>query len=333
MVGKYYPLSNTYIGQWLMLIRVQSLPVSGIILAVGYLLSSGETGGLLTQDFAYLLGTVGMGHYSVYIYNDIADYEDDKKLDDRDKPLVNGWINMEAAQTAFGILGAGSMAIASIGFPFKAAVVYILCFFLGVAYNYFSNSTPYGPVFMFAWGMSATILGMVYNGGMTHQGLTVAYIFGVAMSMSIILGDVLDMKGDEESMANVFGCKVLRLGGETHFRSSLGFTLSVYSINLAMYLIMFATSLTEGAPVVAMIPLGMLVLSTWMIDSVLEKGPLIVDDRKESYMIYVIATAFTIVASLAPLIGIVYAICIPLAGIVWGLSWTKVIFGDALYFG
>lgn len=148
------------IREWLILCRIQSVPVTIIILSIGYGIA---TGTLLNTEILVLYLVGALGHLGVYAHNDIADAQHDLEAGDIHKPIPAGEIDRLNALTVAAGLILFSLFIAGLFFPHAALSAYFLSVAIGVLYNERSKKDIWSGVYLSLWGVLMLLTGYWYG--------------------------------------------------------------------------------------------------------------------------------------------------------------------------
>lgn len=198
--GGFYPLYETEIGKWLALGRIQSVPVTVISLCLGYLTVS-ET--VFSLSIWPLVAVGLLGHLSVYMHNDIVDYEHDMRFKDS-KPLLEGLDKDDAVDKQRSLIMI-SLLFGAVYMGESSFFMFCLSVAVGLVYNIRSKSDWFSSLYLFIWGITITMTGALYHGSINDLTLMAAFAVGVQMFVFTVLGDIKDINADEPSIPHNLG--------------------------------------------------------------------------------------------------------------------------------
>lgn len=326
--GDDMDMKDTKLGQFLILFRIQSTPMTVMALLLGYATVEGT---FIRGDAIPLVVAGALAHWGMFAMNDYVDREHDmeSKEDRSDKPLINGSISIREAAYVMYVLCALPLVIAAWSFNTASLGFFIVAYALGLAYNFASKATYLSPVLLGLWGTSVVLTGAQYSRGLTVESVFMAVLMGLFMFWLTILGDFKDVDQDEESIPRVLGVKVSSNG--LLVKSHSFYQASAVIIGSFTFLIIF---LADGAPGWAYV--GALFfgsVGSWVTAEITLRR-VWYDQKAIKKNITMHAGTLILAMALASssYLG-AYSYFLAIAGTVaWQLAWQLALYGDPLYF-
>lgn len=200
-------IKDTKLGQFLILFRVQSTPMTVMALLLGYATVEGT---FVRGDVIPLVVAGALAHWGMFAMNDYVDREHDmqSKEDRSDKPLINGSVTVRDAAYAVYALCTLPLLVAVWSFNTESLGFFIAAYALGLAYNFKSKDTYLSPVLLGLWGTSVVLTGAQYARGLTIESVLMGVLMGLFMFWLTVLGDFKDVDQDEKSIPKALGVKV-----------------------------------------------------------------------------------------------------------------------------
>lgn len=148
------------IKSYLELCRVQSTPVTIIILSLGFGIAKGT---LLHLDIIALYIMGALGHWGFYAMNDIMDREHDRQGDDLHKPIPSGKVSLKGALILCVWCIIMSLLIAAVILGQPAFAYYTGAMTLGWVYNLRSKKDTFASMYLAAWAVLILMTGYHYG--------------------------------------------------------------------------------------------------------------------------------------------------------------------------
>lgn len=324
-------LHVTYLGRWLTLFRVQSLPISAVIASMGYLVVA-ET--IIFREVLGLVAVAALAHAGINAQNDVMDYHTDLKNKQEDKPLISGDITYKQATFASSVL-VGSSIVASVSIFPSATPLFLVALTSAVIYNYYSSKSILSPVIFGVWGMSFSIFG-AFVGSPTFNVVGILYgvSMGVLTSTFIFYGNVIDSESGERSIHSFLGGEALDIDGETFFipgdSSKEDEIIILFSFWTALLLLSSYTILG-----VSYSPIVIVALMSFSAYKMIKDTcyPVKLDNEiKRDFIIYVITTSSMTLGVFGIAAGIQITLFIILLSILWAVFTMKIMYGRWFYF-
>lgn len=321
----------------IILMRVQSLPLTVITLLISYLTVSDE---LLTTT-AYHLVVVGTaGHIGFYLMNEILDVDHDKFQGKMDKPLVSGAVNIYLAK--FLMLGfiSSSFLLSAYWLPTLSFVFFVVAMLFGTAYNIKSKTSPYALVWLGLWGVAIVATGSFAAGGFNLITLLVSLLMFVHMELMTVVGDYKDLDSEEASLLKEMNCHVFKDNGVLRAFKSFKFMGAVYNplalIQSALIILIPVGAYVVETSLVALVFLPVGVLASEIIlrklEDVIKLEPFHPHGIKRKIVIYEAVFVVAFVAITVSFTAFTHSLILGVSTMIWGLGWQQLLYGDALFF-
>ena len=182
---------------------IQSVGATVGVPVVAYFMSGGEP----STDLVALAAGLIFLHFSLFAHNDIEDMEADREAGRTDKPLASWKLSMTVAMVYSSVmLVVGSVII----WYFLSLETFLLTsvgVMLGLVYNRFSSTTPWGSPLLGAWGVVIVSAGASAGGGYGTPTGIFAMLTGVSLSLVTFYADAADCATDQHSFALSMGYK------------------------------------------------------------------------------------------------------------------------------
>jgi len=196
---------NNNFRQWLELSRLQTALVTTLALWIGY-----TTVAQLTVGTFLGLGFVGISvHLWGFILNEVNDKDYDKKYGDVNEHALNTSSISEAQASlvawAFGALAILFSAVAYKSFLGLALIV--TSFAAGSLYNRYSKKHWWSNVYLSAWVLLLTLSGAAFAGEFSIYTWSMAGALAIQIFLQVVEGDIKDITGPEQSLAEKLGVK------------------------------------------------------------------------------------------------------------------------------
>lgn len=186
---------------WLALADVSKVGTTLSAPVIGYLTVTGQ----LSTDLLAIAGVVFWLHFSVFVLNDVYDYELDAAADRTEKPLVSGHIDPTTAEW----VGIAGLVMGGLLAPplFSPATCLVLYFgiTIGLLYNRISSSTVYGPFLLGCWAAIAVLFGALVAGTPTTATLLLAALVGTMLLHVTYVADIRDISDDDHTLPQALG--------------------------------------------------------------------------------------------------------------------------------
>lgn len=330
-------LQNTHVGQWLKLVRVQGTPLTVIPLLLGYATVENT---ILTYDVIPLIIVGVIGQWGVYVLNDVIDYKYDR-MNNKDKPLVDGTIHYMSAHIVSYLLIIISLIIVGIYFPVVSGLLYVIALVLGIIYNKRSKTDEYRSVYMLCWGIIIILVGATYSNVPNVFSIILSISFGLYMMWVIWEDAIKDIGTGQKSIPETrLDSKLKTKDGKEYLDCSFRFGGAAWLIRFIMFILILFIPFTkiitnfihlyDVVIFILSIPLGLVMFYTG--HDIIYRGEFNRTEIKKSITKHTIwSAAFILTASLV-FVDINSIFIMVLGSIIWGLIWTKVMYGELFYF-
>lgn len=193
--------ADANIWDWLALGDVSKVGTTLSAPVIGYLTVTGQ----LSNDLMAIAAVVSLLHFSMFVLNDVYDYEIDAAADRTEKPLVVGRIETTTAEW----IGLAGLVVGSLFAPllFSPSTCLVLYFGIGIGllYNRISSSTVYGPFLLGCWAGVAVLFGAMVAGIPTTATLLLAALIGIMLLHMTYVADVRDISDDVHTLPQALG--------------------------------------------------------------------------------------------------------------------------------
>lgn len=322
-------LHKTYLGRWLTLFRVQSLPISTVVVSLGYLIAA-EAG--LNSSMWGFLAVVALGHASINGLNDFIDFETDKENKKPDKPLISGDITPKQALFISVILGSISVLLSFVWFEL-VALLYTISFLAGLLYNFVSSTRWWSPFVFGVWGASLSMFGSLLGGGIGIPSLFLSITFFLVMSGYIYLGNIIDIEADEVSIHTKTGGTIETQNGKKYHTPGIDFSNEVSIIFTVWLFFSLWFGIWSGIDTAGMIGITGLMGAAAYKFIKLSCKPIRIDNGiKKDFLGYVILTCTFTLVLFSPFAGIREVGILFIASMLWASLSMKLLYGRFLYF-
>jgi len=322
---------KTNLGRWLTLFRVQSFPISAVIVSMGYLITA-ET--VIIGDILGLVAVAVVAHAGVNTQNDLIDYHVDMRNKEDDKPLVSGDIGFKQATFVCSVLIASSLIMSMMLFP-MATPVFGGALASAIIYNLASSTKWWSPVAFGVWGMVFSLYGIMAGSPYFDRvGLMYSLSIGMMMSSFIFYGNVIDSDTEEVSIHRILGGEVVDIEESLYFIPGEDVNEEYIIIFFALWtgILMTAsvTLLGVGYAPVIIAPLMSFAAYKIIKDTChpVELG----EQLKKDFLIYVITTCTVTLGVFSAAVGVVNTAFIILTSIIWAVVVMRSMYGRWLYF-
>jgi len=228
--------ANNNIKQWLELSRLQTALVTTLALWIGY-----TTVAQLTIGTFLGLGFVGI---SVHLWGFIANEVNDKNYDEKygessDHILTTGNISEAQASIVAWTFGASAILFSAVVYGSLLGLALIVTSFgAGSLYNKYSKKHWWSNVYLSAWVLLLTLSGAAFAGEFSLYTWLMAGALAIQIFLQVVEGDIKDITGPEQSLAEKLGVKC----DGTYIEYPHGFrklitTLKLTELGLASYIV------------------------------------------------------------------------------------------------
>lgn len=329
-------LRNTKLGAWLALVRIQGSPLTPIALLIGYATVSNS---IITTDVIPLIIIGTLGQWAVYILNDRHDYEYDLDAKNNDKPLVSGDIDTNTAGLAGITLSIYVLYGAYLSFPINSFIIFLLAFIVGIIYNLRSKTDEFRSLYMFIWGILIIFTGGSYAGRYTIYTFLTALIFGIFMMWIIWMDGLKDLGTGQPSIPEKMNAHLYIKNGKTMIFGSYQFSILTLLVLSLEGLLLLLIPIIKYYYTLDIFWLVHITVSSFLIYLMIISGFNLVyhgefnrseikKDIAKHTSIGVISMLFISLTFLD-----IFSIIIMLLGsVIWGLLWTKIMYGELFYF-
>lgn len=317
----------------LVLCSVPSSPVTVVSLLLGYLTFRPS---ILTVGVVPLAAAGALGHWAFYAANDVFDYEWDMVDRRKDKPLVNGSLNVTEATYVSIVLGVTSLAVVIFFFPTPAIFTWIIAMALGLVYDLRSKEDVYSGLYMAGWGLVIIFTGALYAGGATFLTFMLALLLAVHMFWMTVMGNLKDIGKEEESIPEALDCKIIYDGGYPTLWTSARFNIFTAALVVLQIVILLLLPVSDGAEVsdiffiYAGIVAGLVIWDTY--NGVLYQPGFDRDRMKEDIAKHEIASVLSLLIISFSFSGPNSIVLLVLGSVVWGTTLQMVLYGNPLHF-
>lgn len=318
---------KTNLRNWLILGRIQSFPLTVLPLLLGYLT---VTNSVIYGEIIALIVVGSVGHWSVYSHNDYVDRHNDRLAGKTDKPLVNGAIEVGAADR---VIFAGIILSIALGFillDFSSFILWMFALVLGIYYNYVCKIALYSPLVLLLWGIDIVMVGAYHAGDPNLTTFILSFIVGIHIFIATVYeGDIKDLGEGENNIAEI-GVELYNgQDGQLRKRSEWWYQDSFYGFNIIQFGLALYIALESVYLILTLIfaTFALIVGNELVRDSKFDK-----EDIKENIVFYTIHSIVAISVSFAAVISIDYILVLLVFAIIWGISWQRILYGSTVYF-
>lgn len=319
-------LRDTTIGAWAALCRLQSTPLTLVLLLLGY---GSVTGTVLTEDVIPLVVMGCLGHWAVYAHNDYVDSSEDYRSGKFHKPLVSGDIHHIEAKMWVYLGSVGSIIVGAYFMESLPALLWGAAVVTGISYNYASKKVWFSGGYLSIWGVVVIFSSSMYAGGLPRNTFLLAVAVGIHMLIMTVEGDLKDLTSDEPHIPHLLGCYV----EDGVMRISAKLLVVVMVAHIAEGALLLETARLSGAgPPVAVAISFLFLVSMLVLFRILREKPWNPVEIKEDIVIYTCLSAAAILVASVPMVGVIESILLLAGTLVWGLGSQYLLYGDPLYF-
>jgi len=191
---------NEKIRQWIKVSRIQTAFVTMLALWAGYITVSP-----LTVGDTVILGAIGLSiHIWGFIDNEIADAKYDRKYGDGDHPIAQGKIDPTTALIV-SVFSAGVAILISAYIGGTFAMLIMLSFIPGFAYNRYSKKHWWSNIYLTIWASILVIAGSYYIGEPNDITLMITGAIAIQIFVQVMEGDMKDLAGHENTFMEKLG--------------------------------------------------------------------------------------------------------------------------------
>jgi len=189
---------------WIKISRIQTGMVTALSLWVGY--ASVEQ---LSIPVFGTLGIIGLlVHVWGFMLNEIKDKEYDERYSSTGHPLTSDEISTRHANIVAWLSGLIAVGISYIVFGLNFGLILMLFSFIaGTMYNIYSKQHWWSNVYLSAWVLLLTFSGAAFAGSFSIYTLFIGIALSIQIFVQVIEGDLKDIKGPENTMAERAGVK------------------------------------------------------------------------------------------------------------------------------
>lgn len=321
------------LANWIKVMRLQTGLVTALALWVGYI--SVEP---LTVKYAVLLGAVGLFvHVWGFLYNEICDAEYDRRHGDTSGHLIaKGQID-----SSYAIVVSWTSLLTAIAISFLLSVLatatLIASVIPGYLYDKYSKKHWWSNIYLSVWAALMVLTGGLYAGSINLFTGLIAVAIAIQILVQVVQGDLKDIKGPENTLAERLGVKV-KEGVVTYTKK---FTWLVYGLKFleASILIFIAVLITQNNTVfpvtfynilagyyILLIAIGVIFVTTAIMFLVHYYDR---DEIKQKSSVHELVSIMFLGTALAPF-DIYSALLVGLAPILWYVAVNHLIHSSAL---
>jgi 4-hydroxybenzoate polyprenyltransferase len=216
------------IRQWIVVWRLQALPITLAPGVVGYLLVEGS---VIDNRFGLLVATLVLSHAGLMGLNEAIDAEYDKIAGREGKPISNGDLNKTPVALIAGLFVVSSFTMFALLGSVKSMLFYFVGIMIMLLYNLYSKEKPW--VDLTTGISSAAIVGAasMFNGGPIMPDVYFfAAQFGIVTAVVHTIADLKDIGSGEETIYTMFACRVEREDGWIKLVSDGTFKVAAISV-------------------------------------------------------------------------------------------------------
>jgi len=319
-------IRDTKLGAWAALCRLQSTPLTWVILLLGYGTAGGD---ILSTDVLPLLAVGALGHWSVYAMNDHLDMYHDRFAGKLHKPLPAGEIS-ETAATFFVTVGLLSSCVACyVWLGASPALYWIAAVLTGIWYNIRSKTDWFSAIYLSVWAILVVAVGANYYGEPTWQ----SFLFGAAIAIHMFImtleGGLKDLPEGEPCIPRVMGCGA---DGDRLF-VSFNFAFLFYSLHITETIVLILSTILSGASTwTAGLVAFFMLISGFISFELMKPQEYNPKMLKMNIVIYTCLSLAALASASVPVIGGPQAFALAVDSLVWGLGVQFVLYNNPLYF-